>query len=63
MLAQSLSGFCETLFSKSRIFTYGYGQIGSVQRYGIGKMRLQYCFKLSFLLFPSLLDVLLLGKA
>lgn len=48
MMAQSLSGFCEVLFSNSRIFTFKYGQIGSVQRYGIGKMRLQYLFQIVF---------------
>jgi divalent metal cation (Fe/Co/Zn/Cd) transporter len=48
MMAQSLSGFCEILFSNSRIFTFEYGQIGSAQRYGIGKMRLQYLFQIVF---------------
>lgn len=62
MLAQSLSGFCETLFSKSRIFTYGYGQIGSVQRYGIGKMRLQYLFQIVFSIVSLIVGCLIIRE-
>lgn len=48
LMSVSLYALCEVMFATSRIFTFEFGQIGSVQRYGIGKMRLQYVFQIVF---------------